>query len=175
MRERILPAALLIKAVARAAAEVPEMYGWMTEAGFRTDEQINVGVANSLRAGGLVAPAIQDVGTLTLEEAMAKLHDLILRARSGKLRSSDIAETTITVTTLGDQGVPVVFGVIYPPQVALVGFGKTVVRPWVINGWIEARPVITATLSADHRVSDGHRGGIFLAAIDRWLQKPEEL
>ncbi len=85
------------------------------------------------------------------------------------------ATPTITVTNLGDQGVDAAFGIIYPPQVALVGFGRIAERPWVVAGPIEARPLLTATLSADHRASDGHRGGLFLTAIDRLLQTPEKL
>jgi pyruvate dehydrogenase E2 component (dihydrolipoamide acetyltransferase) len=106
---------------------------------------------------------------------MAKLRDLIGRARGGKLRSSEIADPTITVTNLGEQGVPEVYGVIYPPQVALVGFGKIAERPWAVDGLIGVRPILTATLAADHRASDGHRGGRFLVAIDQLLQKPEAL
>jgi pyruvate dehydrogenase E2 component (dihydrolipoamide acetyltransferase) len=68
-----------------------------------------------------------------------------------------------------------VYGVIYPPQVALVGFGRIMERPWAESGSVSARPVVSATLSADHRASDGHRGGIFLTAIDRLLRTPEEL
>jgi pyruvate dehydrogenase E2 component (dihydrolipoamide acetyltransferase) len=67
------------------------------------------------------------------------------------------------------------FGVIYPPQVALVGFGKIVDRPWAVGGQVTARPVVTASLSADHRVTDGHRGGLFLTAVDRYLQEPAKL
>jgi pyruvate dehydrogenase E2 component (dihydrolipoamide acetyltransferase) len=174
--ERVLYAALLVKAVARAVAEAPEMNGWNTEDGFRPGEHVHAGIAISLRRGGLVVPAILGAEALTVDEVMAKLSDLILRAREGRLRSSELSEGTITITSLGEQGVPAVYGVIFPPQVALVGFGAIAMRPWVTeDGGIEARPVMTATLAADHRVSDGHRGGHFLAAIDRWLQTPEEL
>ena len=73
------------------------------------------------------------------------------------------------------RGVESVLGVIYPPQVALVGFGKVVDRPWAVDGMLTVRPVVTATLAADHRASDGHRGGLYLEAVDRLLQMPEEL
>ena len=106
---------------------------------------------------------------------MNTFQDLVKRARAGSLRSSELSDPTITVTSLGEQGVDTVYGVIYPPQVALVGFGKIVQRPWVVDGAVVARPVVTATLSADHRVSDGHRGGLFLATIDRLLQEPTQL
>jgi pyruvate dehydrogenase E2 component (dihydrolipoamide acetyltransferase) len=106
---------------------------------------------------------------------MSSFQDVVKRARAGTLRSSELSDPTITVTSLGEQGVETVFGVIYPPQVALVGFGKVVERPWVIEGEVVSRPVVTASLSADHRVTDGHRGGVFLSAVDRLLQEPEQL
>ena len=106
---------------------------------------------------------------------MESLLDLVNRARIGHLRSSELSDGTITVTNLGEQGVETVFGVIYPPQVALVGFGKISDRPFAANGMFGVRPVLDATLAADHRVSDGHRGGRFLLAIDRLLQEPEKL
>lgn len=106
---------------------------------------------------------------------MESLLDLVNRARIGHLRSSELSDGTITVTNLGEQGVETVFGVIYPPQVALVGFGKISDRPIAANGMFGVRPTLDATLAADHRVSDGHRGGRFLLAIDRLLQEPEKL
>jgi pyruvate dehydrogenase E2 component (dihydrolipoamide acetyltransferase) len=106
---------------------------------------------------------------------MTSVRDLIAAARSGTLRSSQMVDPTITVTNLGDQGADVVFGVIYPPQVALVGFGRISQRPWASDGNIDARTSVTATLAADHRVSDGHRGSRYLAAIDHLLQEPEQL
>jgi pyruvate dehydrogenase E2 component (dihydrolipoamide acetyltransferase) len=86
-----------------------------------------------------------------------------------------MSDPTLTVTNLGDQGVTSVFGVIYPPQVALVGFGKVTERPWAEAGMLGVRPVVTATLAADHRASDGHRGAVFLSAVGRLLQEPEKL
>ena len=106
---------------------------------------------------------------------MAALRDLVNRARAGTLRSSEMADPTITVTNLGDQGVEEVFGVIYPPQVALVGFGRIVDRPWASSGMLGVRPIVRATLAGDHRVSDGHDGARFLSLIDELLQSPEEL
>ena len=173
--ERILPAALLLKAAALAVHAVPEMNGFYTTSGFLPSAAVHVGVAIFLRGGGLVAPAIHHADQLSVDALMAKLRDLISRARGGKLRSSEIADPTITVTNLGEQGVPEVYGVIYPPQVALVGFGKIVERPWAVDGLLGVRPILTATLAADHRASDGHRGGRFLVAIDRLLQEPEAL
>ena len=138
-------------------------------------QAIHVGVAVSLRQGGLVAPALHDTDRQSLDELMRNFRDLVTRARAGTLRSSELSDPTITVTSIGEQGVETVFGIIYPPQVAIVGFGKVVERPWSVDGQIVSRPVVTATLSADHRVTDGHQGGRFLAAVDRLLQEPNRL
>jgi pyruvate dehydrogenase E2 component (dihydrolipoamide acetyltransferase) len=175
MTERLLPAALLIKAVALALREVPELNGYWTDGGFRKGTGIHIGIAISLRGGGLVAPAIHDTDTLDLTTLMRQLQDLVARARAGSLNSSELADPTITVTNLGEQGVESTFGIIYPPQVGLVGFGRIIDRPWVVGGTIEARPLVIASLSGDHRATDGHRGGLLLSAIDRWLQTPEKL
>nr|MBI3612099.1 2-oxo acid dehydrogenase subunit E2 [Nitrospirota bacterium] len=173
--DRLLYGVLLIKAVALALREVPELNAVWKEGQAAPSQAIHVGVAISLRGGGLVAPALHDTDRQSLDELMRDFRDLVKRARAGTLRSSELSDPTITVTSLGEQGVEQVFGVIYPPQVALVGFGKVVERPWVAEGLVEARPVVTATLSADHRVTDGHRGGLFLAAVDRLLQEPSRL
>jgi pyruvate dehydrogenase E2 component (dihydrolipoamide acetyltransferase) len=173
--ERLLYSVLLLKAVAMAIHQFPEMNGFCTDGAFKPSTAVHVGVAISLRGGGLIAPALHDVDKKTLGEIMVNLRDLVNRVRAGVLRSSEIADATITVTSLGEQGVETVYGVIYAPQVALIGFGNLAERPWAANGMVGARPVIAATLSADHRVSDGHRGGRFLATLDRLLQEPEKL
>lgn len=173
--ERVLFAALELKAVALALRATPELNGFFVNDGFRPGTGIHLGVAVSLRGGGLVAPALHDADRLTLGELMAQLKDLLKRARSGQLRSSERADPTITVTNLGDLGVDTVFGVIQPPQVALVGVGRVAVKPWVQEGAVVPARVLHATLSADHRVSDGMRGARFLAELDRLLQQPEEL
>ena len=173
--ERLLYSVLLLKAVAMAVHQFPEMNGFWTDGAFKPSIAVHVGVAISLRGGGLIAPALHDVDKKSLTEIMANLRDLVNRVRAGVLRSSEIADATITVTSLGEQGVETVYGVIYAPQVALVGFGNLAERPWAADGMVGARPVIAATLSADHRASDGHRGGRFLATLDRLLREPEKL
>ena len=156
--ERVLPAALLLQAVARAARDVPEVNGFWIDGEHRRSEAVHLGVAISQRGGGLIAPAIHDADGKDLDELMRDLRDLVARARRGGLRASEMADPTITVTNLGDQGVDEVLGVIYPPQVALVGFGRIQDRPWAVDGMLGVRPVVTATLSADHRASDRRRG-----------------
>ena len=138
-------------------------------------DAVHVGVAISLRGGGLVAPAIHDVRDKSLDRLMRELSDLVRRARVFSLRGSELTDPTITVTHLGDQGSETVFGVIYPPQVALVGFGRVTERAWAQDGALRAMPVVDASLAADHRVSDGHRGALFLLELRELLQHPESL
>ena len=173
--DRLLYGVLLVKAVSLALRQVPELNAlWKGNAAVQSPD-IHVGVAISIRQGGLVAPAIHHTDKRSLGELMRSFQDVVKRARAGTLRSSELSDPTITVTSLGEQGVETVFGVIYPPQVALVGFGKVAERPWAIEGQVVSRPVVTASLSADHRVTDGHRGGIFLSAVDCLLQEPGQL
>jgi pyruvate dehydrogenase E2 component (dihydrolipoamide acetyltransferase) len=175
MTRRLLYSALLIRAVGLALRSTPELNGFWIDDGFKPSEAIHIGVAISLRQGGLVNPAIHDVDKKNLDELMESMLDLVNRARTGHLRSSELSDGTITVTNLGEQGVESVFGVIYPPQVALVGFGRITERPVAKEGTVGAGRVIEASLAADHRVSDGHRGGRFLREVDRLLQEPEKL
>jgi pyruvate dehydrogenase E2 component (dihydrolipoamide acetyltransferase) len=176
IEERLLPPALLLRSVALALREVPELNGFWVDDRFAAADGVHLGFAVSLRTGGgLLAPVLRDVDRLGVAEIMAILRGLVSRARAGRLRSSEVLGATCTVTSLGDQGVDKVFGIIHPPQVALVGFGALREQPWARDGWIAVRPVLTATLSADHRASDGQRGARFLARV-RWrLERPEEL
>jgi len=173
--ERLLPVVPLMKAVAVALRAVPELNGFWVDGAFRPSAAVHLGMAIAMRGGGLVAPAIHDADKKSLDALMGDLRDLTTRVRGGRLRSSEMSDPTITLTNLGEQGVAGVFGVIYPPQVAIVGLGKVTERAWAHQGTVAIRKVMTATLSADHRASDGHRGGLFLAALARLLQEPEKL
>jgi len=175
IKARLLPAALLIKAVARALGDVPELNGYWLDDRHQPQEAIHIGFAIALRQGGLVTPAIHHADFKSLDELMEGLRDLITRVRAGRLRSSELTDATITVTNLGDMGVETVYGVIYPPQVALVGFGKIAEQPWAENGMLGIRPVLTATLAGDHRATDGRRGAQFLDALNRYLQEADKL
>jgi pyruvate dehydrogenase E2 component (dihydrolipoamide acetyltransferase) len=175
IRERILPAALLLKAVANALRDVPELNGYWLDDRLQIKPELHIGFAVSLRQGGLITPAIHNVDKLSLNELMQAMGDLIERTRAGRLRSSEVTDTTITVTNLGDLGVKTVYGVIYPPQVALVAFGRIMERPWAESGMLGVRRCVSATLAADHRATDGRRGSQFLEALNRHLQSPEKL
>jgi pyruvate dehydrogenase E2 component (dihydrolipoamide acetyltransferase) len=174
-RERVLPAALMLRAVALACRERPEFNGSWVDDAFTAAQGVHLGVAVSLRAGGLIAPAIHDADQLGVDDLMAALRDLVARVRAGGLRSSELTDPTITVTNLGDASVPTVYGVIHPPQVAIVGFGAIVERPWAAGGMLGVRRTVNATLAADHRATDGREGAAFLTAVDRRLTRPELL
>lgn len=173
-KDRLLPAVLLIKAVAKALTEVPELNAWWDN-GLQRKDDIHIGFVVSLRTGGIIVPAIHDAGKKTLNELMLTLSDVIPRARALRLKSSELADSTITITSLGDGGAEAVYGVIYPPQVALVGFGGITEEPVAENGMVGARPVMTITLAADHRASDGATGNRFLLAVKKYLNQPEQL
>jgi pyruvate dehydrogenase E2 component (dihydrolipoamide acetyltransferase) len=173
--ERLLFGALLMKAAALALREFPEFNGYFEKDGFVPSEAIHIGMAISLRGGGLIAPAIHDTDKLQLEELMTKMRDLVGRVRKGSFRSSEISDPTVTVSSLGERGVEVLLPIIYPPQVAIIGFGTVLARPWAAEDEVVVRPVITATLAADHRASDGHRGALLLRRIAELLEQPEAL
>jgi len=173
--ERLLLAPLLVQAVARALQRYPELNGFFRDGAFVAGTGIHIGVAVAVRTGGLIAPALIDVPRKDLQTLNRELLDLVQRARAASLKASELAEPTITVTNLGDRGVRSVFPIIYPPQVAIVGFGRVVEVPWVFDGVVRATPLVTASLGADHRVSDGHRGALFLATVRDLLQRPDEL
>jgi pyruvate dehydrogenase E2 component (dihydrolipoamide acetyltransferase) len=174
IKDRLLPVVPLLQALAKALRDVPQLNGFWIDGQHRVSESIHLGFAISMKGGGLVAPALHDVDKKSCDELMADLRDLIPRARSGRLRSSEMTDATITITSLGDLGVESVFGVIYPPQVAIVGLGKILEQPWAKDGMLGVHPVMNATLAADHRATDGHLGAQFLEALNRHLQTPDQ-
>lgn len=173
--DRLLLGALFVRATALAAAKVPSVNGQCVDGAFRPSDRINTGIAVALRGGGLVAPALIDAGAMSVGETMAGLRDLVLRARAGRLRSSELTEGSITISSLGAVGAEAMAGVIFPPQVALVGLGAPKLRPWVVNGAVVPRTVVTLTLSVDHRVSDGRQAGRFIAEFQSHIASPETL
>lgn len=173
--ERLIFPVLQLRAVALALEAVPELNGWYRDDAFQPAEGVHPGVAIALRGGGLVAPALHDADRLAPDAMMAALRDLLTRARQDRLRSSELTAAGLTVTNLGDLGVESVQGVIYPPQVALVGFGRISERPWVRDGQVVAARCLHASLAADHRVTDGALGARFLTRLTDLLTEPERL
>jgi len=173
--ERLLFAALLLKAVALTCREMPGFSGFYRDGRFEASPAVHVGVAVALRGGGLVAPAIMDTAGKSLAALMEDFRALVMRARAGRLRASELAAPTIILTSLGESSVDVVFPIIQPPQVAIVGAGEVVTRPWIVDGSVQARQVVTLSLGADHRVTDGRLGAQFLARVARRLAEPGSL
>lgn len=174
VKQRLLPAALLIKAAALSLQEVPELNA-IWDNGLRIKSDINIGFVVSLRDGGIIVPAIHAANLKTVDEIMGKLNDIIPRAKALKLRSSELSDSTITITSIGEGGADSVYGIIYPPQVAIIGFGSISEQPFAENGMLGVHPVVHATLAADHRATDGLTGSRFLTALNSHLQNPESL
>jgi pyruvate dehydrogenase E2 component (dihydrolipoamide acetyltransferase) len=171
--QRLVPAALVMHAVARAAVKVPQLNGEWRDGGFVPSDKVNLGLVTSLRGGGVLVPVIENASELSVAETMSELKSAVQRARTGRLRASELTGASITVTSLGEQGVEAVYGVVFPPQVAIVGVGAVVERPWARDGLLGVRPVVTVTLAADHRASDGAVGARLLNLVDELLQHPE--
>ena len=190
--KHVLLLALLLKALASALVKYPKFNGFYQsdshkdstfekksaigqKSAFEQASAIHIGNVISLRQGGLVVPAIHDVDKLSVIEIMQGLRDITERSRNGHLRSSELMDATITVTNMGERGADSVFGIIYPPQVAILGFGKVRKTPKVVNDNVVIAPVLTVSLSADHRVIDGMLAAKFLNYLAKQLQKPDRL
>jgi pyruvate dehydrogenase E2 component (dihydrolipoamide acetyltransferase) len=174
IQKRLLPAALIIKATAKSLVDFPNLNA-IWDNGVQPKKEINIGFVVSLRSGGVIVPTIRNADLKSIDEIMEALNDIIPRARAMKLRSSDLTDSTITITSLGEGGADMVFGVIYPPQVAILGFGGSSQQPFVENGMLGIRTVFTVTLAGDHRATDGLTGSDFLVTLNRYLQNPETL
>ncbi|WP_342071481.1 dihydrolipoamide acetyltransferase family protein [Yoonia algicola] len=172
---RLALGVLYIRAVALAAQKYPDFNGHFEDGQFIPGKAVHLGMAINLRSGGLVAPALHDATTGDLETLMARLKDLVARVRQGRFRARELSDPTITLTSLGDRGVAGITGVIFPPQVAIVGIGTPSLQPAVIDDTVQPRRTTQITLAADHRVSDGHQGAKFLRAIIKHMQNPEQL
>ncbi|SDN10047.1 pyruvate dehydrogenase E2 component (dihydrolipoamide acetyltransferase) [Daejeonella rubra] len=174
VQKRLLPVALLIKAVASSLKQVPELNAiWDTDLQLKTE--INIGFVVSLRNGGIIVPAIHAADLKSVDEIMENLNDIIPRARALRLRSSELSDSTVTITSIGDGGADLVYGIIYPPQVAIIGFGSISEQAFAENGLLGVRPMVRVSLAGDHRASDGLSGSRFLVTLNNHLQNPEAL
>jgi len=173
--KRLLFPALLLKAVANAAGRFPQLNGHWIDGAYQAADGVHVGMVVSLRTGGIVVPTLRDADSRSLDELMEQLRDVVTRARVGRLRSAELSDATLAVTSLGEEGVETIYGVIYPPQVSIIGFGAIHSEVRAEGDLLGTRPVLRATLAADHRASDGQEGSRFLTAIARQLAQPEKL
>lgn len=175
IERRLLYVAPLMKAVALALKQVPELNGHYQEGVFRPSPAVHMGIATALRGGGLIAPAIRDTDSKGVDELMSAIAELVPRARLGRLRSSEMSDGTVTLSILGEGSADTVFPLIYPPQVAIIGCGAASLRPWVTGGVVSARQVIQVTLAGDHRVSHGRHAAQFLTCLCELVSHPEAL
>jgi pyruvate dehydrogenase E2 component (dihydrolipoamide acetyltransferase) len=173
--QRLLLPAVILNAIARQLVKFPDLNGFYQDGHFTPSTAVNIGNTISLREGGLVIPGILNADQLSVDQTMDALRDLAERSRRGRLRSSEISQTTITVTSIGERGADSITGVIYPPQVAIIGLGRQRQAPVIRENQIEVGEIMTVTLAADHRVSDGVTGARFLQALAKQLQHPEAL
>jgi pyruvate dehydrogenase E2 component (dihydrolipoamide acetyltransferase) len=167
--DRVLMPAVLVYAVASALKDHPDMNGYFTDGKFVSHSNTNIGMAIKLKSGGVISPALLEVQSKNLFEINMALKDLIQRTRDGKLKTTELSQGTITITSLGDLGSHEVFGVIFPPQVALIGFGQIRKEAIVENALVRPGFILDITLSADHRVNDGISGSRFLQAVSNYL------
>lgn len=173
--ERLVLAAALARAAALAARRHPTLNGTREDGDLRPAQAVHLGVSVALRGGGLVTPVLRDAQDLDLDATMAALRGAVDRVRRGRTRQGELDGGTITLTNLGERGAESVHGVIFPPQVALLGVGRPVQRPWAVDGLLGVRTVVTVVLTGDHRASDGHEGSLFLADLEGFLAHPDDL
>ena len=174
LKQRLLPVTLLIKATAKSLLEFPDLNA-IWDNGLQLKKDINIGFVVSLRTGGIIVPTLNQINLKSIDEIMDTLNDIIPRARALRLLSSELSDATITLTNISDGGADSIFGVIYPPQVAIIGFGSIVEQPFAENEMIGIRPSISVTLAGDHRATDGLTGSRFLVTLNKYLQIPEAL
>ena len=167
--DRLLYAVPLFRILARALMETPELNGHYEQGTFSSAPTVNAGIAIAMRGGGLVAPSIQDVAGKSIDELRNSLTDLVGRVRSGRLRSSELSDATVTFSNLGEHTADTLMPIIYPPQVAIIGCGQIVRRPWVKDGEVHVRQIMSITVAGDHRVSDGRSAARFLSRLEQRL------
>jgi len=175
VKDRLIEAVLIVKAVAVAASRIDGFSGYFRDGRFERASLVHVGCAIAVRGGGLVAPALLDAAHKDLAGLMHDFSELVTRVRAGHMRSGEFSAPTITVTSLGAEGVDVLYPIINPPQVAIVGAGAIREQPWVEQGRVIVRPILTLALAGDHRVTDGRAGARFLRTVAELLAHPEAL
>jgi len=164
---------LLVALVARVLAKQPRVNASWVGGAVQVNVDVNVGVAMAT-SDGVVAPVIHNADKADLGEIAVRRHELTNRTRAGKLRPSDIAGGTFTISNLGMFGVDAFTAVILPPQAAILAVGRIADRVVVVDGRPGIRPMMTLTLSSDHRVIDGVRAAEFLRDVSAVINDPQQ-
>ena len=165
---------LLVALVARVLVRHPRMNASWTREGFRENREINIGLAIAT-ADAVVAPVIHTAHKATLAAIAARRQELTERARDGKLHPSDISGGTFTISNLGMLDVDAFSAIITPPQVAILAVGRVADRVVAVDGHPAVRPVITMTLSSDHRVISGAHAAEFMRDLAAVIGSPLQL
>lgn len=173
--DRLMIPVVLFKAIILGLKENPLMNGSYINGIFVPNEIINLGITIAKKTGGVLVPAILEAQKMSLIELNKAFLDLLERTFKGQLKNRELTDGSITVTNVGDLGGDEVFGIIFPPQVALVGLGRMRKVPVVQGEFVRPGFVIDITLSADHRVTDGLNGSRFLTRIEQLLMDPVQL
>ncbi len=165
---------LLVRAVSEALRHHPRLNASWEQGTIGTHEEINIGLAVATD-NGLVVPVIQHADELALRGIVRQRTELVERAQSGRLRMPDVQGGTFTISNLGMYGVDAFTAIINAPQAAILAVGRILERVVPVHGQPAVRPMMTLSLSCDHRVVDGARGAQFLAHLARLLEDPAEL
>jgi pyruvate dehydrogenase E2 component (dihydrolipoamide acetyltransferase) len=168
---RITHTDLLMALVARVLLKHPRLNASWTGEGVRLHDHVNMGVAIAVN-DGVVAAVIPNARAATLAEIAIQRRDVAERARAGKLRPADIADATFTLSNLGMYQVDRFSAIITPPQAAILAIGAITDRVVAVDGKPAVRPMMTLTLSCDHRVVDGARAAMFLADVAEAVREP---
>jgi pyruvate dehydrogenase E2 component (dihydrolipoamide acetyltransferase) len=168
---RVTQTDLLVALAARVLVKHPRLNASWTGQGIRLNLEMNIGVAMAVN-DGVVAAVIPGAQAKNLGEIAALRHELTERARAGKLRPADIASATFTISNLGMYKVDAFSAIINPPQAAILAVGRITDRVVPVDGKPGIRPMMTMTLSSDHRVVDGARAATFLNDLTDAIQDP---
>jgi pyruvate dehydrogenase E2 component (dihydrolipoamide acetyltransferase) len=171
---RVTHTDLLVALVSRVLVKHPRLNAsWHLE-GIHLHDYVNMGVAIAVN-DGVVAAVIPNAHTASLPEIAVQRHDVAERARAGKLRPADIADATFTISNLGMYQVDQFSAIITPPQAAILAVGSILERVVAVDRKPAIRPMLSITLSSDHRVVDGARAAKFLADLAEAIAEPAKL
>jgi pyruvate dehydrogenase E2 component (dihydrolipoamide acetyltransferase) len=165
---------VLVKAVAKALTEHPLINSTLEKEQIKIFADINIGVAVATEMG-LIVPVIHDANEKSLTEISSTLKDLVEKAKQSKLAKEDLTGGTFTITNLGMYGVDVFMPIINPPETAILGVGRVVEKPTVVDKQIVTRPMMQLSLTFDHRVVDGAPAAEFLLKVKQIMESPNAL
>ena len=164
----------MVKVAARSLREHPVMNSTLEDAGIKIIEDVNVGVAVASDRG-LIVPVVMNADKIDLAAVVSAMKDMAARGREGNLTLEEVTRGTFTITNLGMTAVDGFTPIINPPQAAILGVGRIVKKPTVVADAVVARPMVTFSLTFDHRVVDGYTAAEFLRSMAEIVQDPAKL